>query len=543
MRKILLLFAAVCCVLTANAKTIVYNGVYYENRSLGMEELLTVVSHKVNNVNYPDLKGPLYIPDSFDYDGEHYLVWEMEDEAFRGANGITSVTFEDGSCINGIGELAFCRCNKLKKITFPRLVTIEGESKTLPHGVCCNCPLLREVVLPINVEVIGGSAFYNCPALQTISFPNTLVEIGQYAFTGCTSLKKIAIPGNVGFIDRAAFENCTSLHTIRLGDGVVSFGEEAFKGCAELKWIYNYSPAPIWISDNTFLHVKPSNVKLIVPNQSVNSYKAAAVWNHFDVRKLNYDISFKVNGSIVYSISKEYGTPASDIKAEAEAVRQQMSVPSGKVFKRWSPEITAVSEDQVYEAVIESSSTVTKCSIKFYANGVFKTSFLLDEGSPKSEVEYLAQVFLDQVNMPDDMEFKYWEPALAPVTDNQSYNAIYDYIDQNDYTITFIVAGDTVFSVDLKYGTEDWVVEGYANCAAESAVYPQGMTFKDWDKYFDKVTGPETYTARLREIGEGIEQPTSGSSLKGRGQKVIKDGQLLIERNGKTYNALGAEVR
>ena len=39
---------------------------------------------------------------------------------------------------------------------------------------------------------------------------------------------------------------------------------------------------------------------------------------------------------------------------------------------------------------------------------------------------------------------------------------------------------------------------------------------------------------------QGIDQPTSDSSLKGRGKKLIKDGQLLIERNGKTYNALGA---
>ena len=42
---------------------------------------------------------------------------------------------------------------------------------------------------------------------------------------------------------------------------------------------------------------------------------------------------------------------------------------------------------------------------------------------------------------------------------------------------------------------------------------------------------------------EGIEQPTSDSSLKGRANKVLRDGVLLIERNGKTYNAQGAEVR
>ena len=42
---------------------------------------------------------------------------------------------------------------------------------------------------------------------------------------------------------------------------------------------------------------------------------------------------------------------------------------------------------------------------------------------------------------------------------------------------------------------------------------------------------------------EGIEQPTSDSSLKGRANKLLRNGMLLIEKNGKTYNAQGAEVR
>ena len=39
---------------------------------------------------------------------------------------------------------------------------------------------------------------------------------------------------------------------------------------------------------------------------------------------------------------------------------------------------------------------------------------------------------------------------------------------------------------------------------------------------------------------EAIEEVLSD---KVQGTKVIKDGQLYIERNGKTYNALGAEVQ
>ena len=41
----------------------------------------------------------------------------------------------------------------------------------------------------------------------------------------------------------------------------------------------------------------------------------------------------------------------------------------------------------------------------------------------------------------------------------------------------------------------------------------------------------------------GIEAPTSDSSLEGRGKKILHDGVLMIERNGKTYNAQGVEIK
>ena len=51
-----------------------------------------------------------------------------------------------------------------------------------------------------------------------------------------------------------------------------------------------------------------------------------------------------------------------------------------------------------------------------------------------------------------------------------------------------------------------------------------------------------TYFSDFRAIGsEGIEQITNDELQMT--NKVIRDGQLLIERNGKTYNAQGAEVK
>ena len=58
----------------------------------------------------------------------------------------------------------------------------------------------------------------------------------------------------------------------------------------------------------------------------------------------------------------------------------------------------------------------------------------------------------------------------------------------------------------------------------------------------DAVKSDLVITGCFREVKEGIEDPTSDSSLKGRAHKFLRDGQLLIEKNGKTYNAQGAEV-
>lgn len=54
--------------------------------------------------------------------------------------------------------------------------------------------------------------------------------------------------------------------------------------------------------------------------------------------------------------------------------------------------------------------------------------------------------------------------------------------------------------------------------------------------------GYEGYAVRLVQPYEE-QQNIDSPSLQGRGKKLIKDGQLLIDRNGKTYNALGTEIQ
>ena len=56
------------------------------------------------------------------------------------------------------------------------------------------------------------------------------------------------------------------------------------------------------------------------------------------------------------------------------------------------------------------------------------------------------------------------------------------------------------------------------------------------------VVAPTFADINKRET-QGIEQPTSDSSLKGRGEKFLKDGQLLIRRGDNIYTITGARVQ
>ena len=65
----------------------------------------------------------------------------------------------------------------------------------------------------------------------------TITNIGNYAFYGCSSLTSITIPNSVTSIGRRAFQNCSSLASITIPNSVTSIGGNAFYGCSSLNSI------------------------------------------------------------------------------------------------------------------------------------------------------------------------------------------------------------------------------------------------------------------------------------------------------------------
>ena len=81
-----------------------------------------------------------------------------------------------------------------------------------------------------------------------------------------------------------------------------------------------------------------------------------------------------------------------------------------------------------------------------------------------------------------------------------------------------------------------------------TAVPANGYQFKEWnDGIIDNprtvtVTEDKLYVATF-VLSEGIDEVQREPSGQYKGTKVLRNGVLLIERNGKTYNSLGAEIQ
>ena len=98
--------------------------------------------------------------------------------------------------------------------------------------------LLKNIVLPPTVSILGEGAFSNCHGLKHINLPESIDTIADYTFSHCENLKQIHLSKNIQKIGKYAFQNCRNLEDIQLPDGLLSIGDYAFYNCRNL-WQIN----------------------------------------------------------------------------------------------------------------------------------------------------------------------------------------------------------------------------------------------------------------------------------------------------------------
>ena len=125
----------------------------------------------------------------------------------------------------------------LGEINIPETVTYNGKTYTVTsigEGAFFYCESLTSVTIGNGVKSIGDHAFEGCYGLISITIPNSVTSIGEYAFFGCSSLASITIPNSVTSIGDRAFYACYGLISITIPGSVTSIGELAFADCESL---------------------------------------------------------------------------------------------------------------------------------------------------------------------------------------------------------------------------------------------------------------------------------------------------------------------
>lgn len=444
-----------------------------------------------------------------------------------GAN-IISNTYENGqgiitfdAPITSIGTDAFANCHTLTSITLPNSVTSIGD------GAFVLCDSLSSITIPNGVTSIGINTFAYCSSLSSIALPNSVTSIGFHAFLGCYNLTSITIPNGVTSIGDCAFDGCSSLTSITIPNSVTSIGWNAFDQCyfADENFVNNSncSSENVWgaiivdddvngtlIKDNVVVYGRPNIDTSIIP-EGVLSIKNGAFIGHERLTSVTIPssvISIGLNAfydcmllksiycyALVPPIVEDW-----TLNYDATLYIPCEALEAYKAHEVWGRFNTIQClEDSIpdpTERVLSCAEAVTVC---------------LETGATATTEEYTIHGYVTEITTEYSEQYKNISFYMADTKDGGQ--VLFTYRIKPMYEADIAVkVGDFVEVVGKLVNYNGYLPE----------VYPGVYTI---------VNEPELPTGT-----SDIQLPTSNT------KKVVKDGQLLILRDGKTYNAMGQEL-
>ena len=284
MKKHLLLFAMILLPLVASAEPVEIDGIYYN--------LVTKAKQAEVTSNPNKYTGSVVIPEKVTYENVEYSVTSIENRAFEGCSGLTSITIPNSVTI--IGESAFWYCSGLTSITIPNSVTSIG------NNAFYGCSGLTYITIPNSVTSIGGNAFYYCSGLTSVTIPNSVTSIGDAAFYNCSGLKKVIVKDIAAWCEikfDGSYSNPltyakhlysdedTEITNLVIPNSVTSIGSQAFDG-VDFPTVVSLIENPFMITGKTsilrtFTQNTFNNATLYVPKGTIDKYKATDGWKDF----------------------------------------------------------------------------------------------------------------------------------------------------------------------------------------------------------------------------------------------------------------------
>ena len=236
-------------------------------------------------------------------------VTSIGNEAFKGCTSLTAVNISD---LEAWCKIDFANGSYQNPLTYAHRLYLNGNELTelvVPEGITDlkitfdHCHSLTSVSLPSSVKTISDYAFNDCVNITSVNLAEGLVAIGTNAFDGCSKLLSIdipegvtaiyncafrncqrllsvSLPSSMTFIDSYTFQNCWDLKNVVIPANTTQIGKYAFSNCYSLKSMVVSSSTPPVFGETTLNDA----CTIFVPNNSVETYKAADGWSTYASR-------------------------------------------------------------------------------------------------------------------------------------------------------------------------------------------------------------------------------------------------------------------
>lgn len=207
----------------------------------------------------------------FEYENVKAICLENWDE-----NSDGELSYGEAAAVASLAQIFK---GKTDIVSFPELKHFTGLT-SISESAFYGCDNLKYVYIPDSVTEIEKAAFDNCKSLQSVRMSKNVKSIGSGAFYFCSSLVFVELPEGLESVGYRAFYKNENLKKVTIPTSVTEIGVESFLGCKSLIEVICMPATPPTLKDNAFdqnAHYR----KIIVPNDSVETYMAADGWSNY----------------------------------------------------------------------------------------------------------------------------------------------------------------------------------------------------------------------------------------------------------------------
>ncbi|MBR4564762.1 MAG: leucine-rich repeat protein, partial [Paludibacteraceae bacterium] len=512
-------------------------------------------------------------------------------EAFEYTDKLFSLDIPES--VEKVGWLAFARTG-LKEVVIPASSSNWLDSDAAFQD---NENLVKATFAP-GTTAIQDRIFFGCVALRTIIIPDEVEYIGPGAFAGCEALREIHLPASLQVLYNRLFRGCP-LRSLEIPAGVIEIEGSALLGTSIAKLTVNPANTVFDSRDNCNAIIRTADNTIVAATAgafipaSVDSIAQEAFVELDGIRSLTLPANLKkikemglMNLNNLTLITSHIQNPAGVLEADAfsswyanQYEEATLYVPAGTLAAyqadpEWAKfqhivEMTAENKPASVEdiAPIAESGTTSLAGLATNAdltNAVVGNLYLTCDTTNGDHYDATEQALVLNTVVDEVMI----ENVLANTGNmdviRNNFSGIILTIPAGTGTLSLTIqtTGDREVAVLIE-GSE---AETFAQAAKGLINIPYEVTSNAYvfiygvatDEEETPAAAPSKFRARAKrtEAAENsvsiydvqwvVTSATGAENVRSDQKpstKVLRNGLLLIEQNGKTYNVLGTEMK